>query len=116
MINQGETFCDQDLRDIGMKRGGFREECGGAEGAVGKEPDSPLSHGFHLAPVGYWLLGDKNLVKMFCYPNFVLLLRKTAVKVGLFENGVTNHSLSRTFPAFILKARSLRKPFSGWSP
>lgn len=66
-----------------MKRGGFREECRGAEGVVGKEPDSPLSRGLGLTPVGYWILGDRNLVKMFCYPNFELLLGKTTVKDGL---------------------------------
>lgn len=31
IINQGGTFCDQDLKDIGIERGGFRGEFGGAE-------------------------------------------------------------------------------------
>lgn len=34
-----------------MKREGFREEWGGAEGEVGKEPDSTLSRGLGLVPV-----------------------------------------------------------------
>lgn len=88
MINWSGAFCDQDLKDIGIERGGFRGELEVLKGRRGgdrsKHPhcviilawpqlvaSSPKARAFKC----------ESHERRFCNPDPVLLLGKTAVQV-----------------------------------